>query len=356
MLVRARATLILGALGLGLGLGVGACVPNCAGLNPDCEAACAATGECGRRTYRAGDGFARCYVRDSKDCAQSEACKTEGRCHLFDGITPDRCVALSDLDCRASTQCATEGKCVLGNLGACAIEPSACARTDACRERGTCNYAHAKGCVDGAAQCELACRLEGACDLVDGICAATREADCRAAARCRGEGQCALEGDRCVATDEGCAASSMCEHNGWCAAVEGGDGCYDGRTACGATCWTRGDCARVDGVCQPASDAECEASVACAVSGRCAIGGRPAVLCGATQDSHCAQSLEGQAFGRCERSGIACSTDGRKASMSGCIGRPECASEGRCLTTDAGACVTAAEAGLPEWTPPPMIR
>ncbi len=147
----------------------------------------------------------------------------------------------------------------------------------------------------------------------------------------------------------------MCELNGWCTAVVGGDGCYDGRTACGALCWARGDCARIDGVCQPESDAQCRASVACTASGRCAVGGRPAVLCGATEDGHCAQSLESEAFGRCARSRIACALDRRTAPISGCIQKPECASEGRCLTTNEGRCVTAAEAGLPDWQPPPMI-
>ncbi|EDM77224.1 hypothetical protein PPSIR1_26783 [Plesiocystis pacifica SIR-1] len=352
MLSRGRVGLILCALVSGL---IGACISDCGGLNPDCEAKCAASGECGRRTYRAGDGFARCYVRDSKDCAQSELCAAEGRCHLYDGITPDRCVALTDLDCRASTACASEGKCSLGHLGECAIEPSACARTDACREAGVCNYEHAKGCVEALPDCKLACRLEGACELRDGVCVATSDANCRASSRCRGEGQCTLEGDRCVATDEDCAASVMCEMNGWCAAVDGGDGCYDGRSACGALCWARGDCARIDGVCQPESDDHCRDSVECAVAGRCAIGGRPAVLCGAMDDTHCEQSLECQAFGRCTRSGITCSVDGRMTPMSGCIRRPECASEGRCLTTNEGACVTAVEAGLPDWQPPPMI-
>ena len=352
MLARCRVSFVLSALSA---VFLGACVPDCGGLNPDCKPKCAAKGECGRRTYRAGDGFARCFVRDSKDCAQSEICEAEGRCHLHDGLTPDRCVALSDLDCRASTQCASEGKCSLGPLGSCVIEPSACARMDACREAGVCNYEHAKGCVEGEARCELACRLEGACTSKEGVCVATNDADCRASSQCRGAGQCTLEGDRCVAADADCAASTMCEMNGWCAALEGGDGCYEGRTACGATCWARGDCARIDGVCQPESDAECEASVACKVAGRCAIGGRPAVMCGATEDRHCEQSLECEAYGRCTRSGIACASGERRAPMSGCVGRPECAQEGRCLTTDEGACVSAAEAGLPDWRPPPMI-
>ncbi|MCX4240028.1 hypothetical protein [Paraliomyxa miuraensis] len=332
-----------------------ACVPECGGLNPDCKPKCADVGECGKRTYRAGDGYARCFVRDGNDCAQSRVCKDEGRCHLYDGITPDRCVALTDLDCRASTGCAREGKCSLGRLGECVAEPADCARTDACRDAGICAHEHGRGCVAGPAECKASCRFSGACELRDGVCVATGAEHCAKSSQCRGTGQCTLDGDRCVASDEACAASSDCELNGWCTAVDGGDGCYDGRTACGRLCWARGDCTRIDGICQPENDDHCARSVACAVEGRCAYPGRSTPLCGATDDAHCEASLECKAFGRCTRKGIACAGEGPVHLGGACIGRPECETEGRCLMSNDGACVTAVEAGLPDWQPPPMI-
>lgn len=317
-----------------------------------CKSKCEAVGECGKRTYRAGDSGVRCYVRSSDDCAQSRACEDEGRCHLYDGIRPDHCVALTDLDCRASTECTADGKCSLGSFGECKTAFSACARTDACRDSGECNYKHGKGCVEGAAECKFSCISEGACELVDGVCVAGSEAGCRKSMGCAGEGQCALEGDRCVASDTGCAASSTCDLNSSCTAVPDGDTCYDGRTACGEMCWVRGDCDRIDGVCQPKTDAHCQASVGCTVTGRCAAQGH---MCRATKDKHCEQSLECKAFGRCTRRGGVCQADGKSFTSSPCIRKPECAGDGRCLYGDDRSCQTAAQAGLPDWQPPPMV-
>ncbi|PRQ09962.1 hypothetical protein [Enhygromyxa salina] len=334
------------------------CVPECGGLFPKCEQRCKETGECGRRTYKAGDAYARCFVRSSDDCASSKLCADQGRCHLYDGIEPGRCVALTDADCRASEQCKTEAKCSLGVRGECVIQPSGCQRTEGCERDGTCVYQTGGRCVKGELDCTFACRLEGACSLVDGFCVATEPTHCERSSDCRKAGQCTLAGDHCVAGSPAeCEASSMCEMNGWCVPVSGGEGCYDGRTECGQLCWERGDCARIDGTCQPTDASACEASLACIVQGRCSVVGRPAVMCGAGDAGNCERSLECKAFGRCENKGIACAHDrGRSpSSVVGCLRDPECASEGRCLTADDGTCVTAAEAGLPDWSPPPLI-
>lgn len=335
------------------------CIPDCGGLNPNCEAKCSETGECGRRTYKAGDAFARCYVRSSDDCAQSQACKQRGACHLYDGIDPGNCVALTDLDCRQSTECAEQGKCSLGDRGRCVMEPSGCARTDGCKRDGKCAYEVGGRCVAGEVDCEQACRLEGACTLKDGVCGATSAQDCQRSSSCRHAGQCSLSDDRCVAADAAeCERSQMCELNGWCYSIEGGDACYDGRTECGQLCWERGDCKRIDGTCQPGEESSCAPSLACIVMGQCSVTGRPAVMCGADEDADCEQSLECKAFGRCTNKGIGCAdASGRSPSSSvGCLRDPECASQGRCLTDDNGRCVTAIEAGLPDWKPSPPLR
>jgi hypothetical protein len=353
----ARRTSVLLAIVLLPLLGSG-CIPECGGLNPNCEAKCSEIGECGKRTYKAGDAFARCYVRASEDCAQSQACKQRGACHLYDGIDPGNCVALTDLDCQQSSECAEQGKCSLGDRGRCVIEPSGCQRTNGCKQAGTCAYEIGGRCAAGEVDCKQACRLEGACTLQDGQCVATSVDDCQRSHACAHAGQCSLAVNRCVAASAAdCATSQMCELNGWCFAVEGGDACYDGRTECGQLCWERGDCKRIDGTCQPGDASSCEPSLACIVLGQCSVTGRPAVMCGADDDADCEQSLECKAFGRCTKEGIVCVGDsGRSPSSSvGCLRDPECASKGRCLTDDNGRCVTATEAGLPDWKPPPPL-
>jgi hypothetical protein len=337
---------------------LGGCIPECGGLNPNCESKCTELGECGKRTYKAGDAFARCYVRSSEDCAGSQACKQRGACHLYDGIDPGNCVALTDLDCRQSSECAELGKCSLGDRGRCVIEPSGCPRTDACKQDGLCVYQVGGHCIAGEVDCEHACRHEGACTLRDGVCVATSVDDCRRSTACGRDGQCSLEGDRCVAGEDDCIGSHMCSLNGWCHPVEGGDACYDGRTECGQLCWERGDCRRIDGTCQPGEASSCTPSLACIVMGQCSVTGRPAVMCGADSDADCEGSLECKAFGRCTQKGIMCVGDsGRSPSSSvGCLRHPECPTHGRCLTHDDGRCVTAVEAGLPDWKPVPPFR
>jgi hypothetical protein len=340
-------------------LPLGCSLPEFGGLNPNCETKCSETGECGKRTYKAGDAFARCYVRSSDDCAQSQACKQRGACHLYDGIDPGNCVALTDLDCQQSSECTQDGKCSLGDRGRCTIEPSGCQRTDGCKRDGTCTYEIGGRCIAGEIDCKQACRLEGACTLQDGVCVATSADECQRSHACRHAGQCSLADDRCVAASSAdCEVSQMCKLNGWCHAVENGDGCYDGHTECGQLCWERGDCQRIDGTCQPGDPSSCEPSLACIVQGQCSVTGRPAIMCGADGSADCEQSLECKAFGRCTNKGIICAdASGRSPSSSvGCLRDPECATKGRCLTDDNGRCVTAVEAGLPDWKPPPPLR
>jgi hypothetical protein len=339
-------------------LPLGGCIPECGGLNPNCEAKCSETGECGRRTYKAGDAFARCYVRSSDDCAQSQACKQRGACQLYDGISPGNCVALTDLDCQQSSECTQSGKCSLGDGGKCVLEPSGCQRTDGCKREGTCEYERGQ-CIAGPLDCEQACRLEGACTLQDGVCVATSADDCQRSHACAHGGQCSLADKRCVAAGAAdCERSQMCKLNGWCFPIKAGDGCYDGRTECGQLCWERGDCKRIDGTCQPGEASSCAPSLACVVMGQCSVAGSPAVMCGADGDADCEPSLECKAFGRCKNEGILCvGESGRSPSSSvGCLRDPECATKGRCLTDDNGRCVTAVEAGLPDWKPPPRLR
>ena len=341
-----------------------ACAGNCGGLVPNCVEECANEGECGRRWYRSGDAAARCYIRDDADCEHSTACTEGGRCHFLPDLDDDRCVAATDLDCRESEGCADRGACAVNRDGECRVESSGCQRSDACQDEGRCEYAISERCVEGEVNCDEACRMEGACTLVNGVCVATSDEDCADSHFCRYEGQCALNGDRCVSNEAGCATNSMCEMNRglqpnmpdrWCSYHPDADWCWDGATACDMVCFERGDCSFIDGVCQAGSDADCEGSLACIVQGRCSTPGGEGALCGALSNTDCEGSLECAAFGRCLSNGYTCwnGTDRNMGSLSGCSRDPECKTLGRCLTADDGSCVTPEEVGLPPWTPTP---
>lgn len=327
------------------------------GLVPDRNKDCREEGRCGVRTYASGDAMARTYVRDSADCRQSEACTVEGRCHYVPD-TSDACVGLTDLDCQASERCATEGACTVDLSGRrCITLPSGCAQADACQELGLCNYKHAEGCVlEGPTDCEMPCRIEGRCDLVDGVCVAGTEQDCAASAHCKGRGRCGLNQGRCVATEAGCQDSSMCALNGWCSVggdAESGpaDWCDDAVGVCDEACWASGRCSYEDAYCQPGSQADCEGALECTLSGRCEKSGH---LCAVTQ-AGCEASLECQAFGRCTLDWGRCvNPDAQDSARAySCLATPECKERGACLATPDGACVTAEEAGLEPWLPPP---
>ena len=335
-----------------------ACGGNCAGFVPDLAEDCRTEGKCGRRTHATGDALVRNYVRDSADCAQSEACAVEGRCQYNPDLSQEYCVALTDEDCRQSEECAELGKCAVTEHGKCRIEPTGCQRHEGCATEGNCVYPTAQRCDPGPVDCTQACRMEGACTLQDGICVATSDADCQASHFCWLGGQCLLEGDRCTVDDASCAASSMCELNGWCEQAMGvdgsaGDWCTDGVGVCEVTCWASGRCDLVDGHCQNADAEDCAASMECLVRGRCRQGVRQ---CFVSQEG-CEASLECAAFGRCEDHAGTCVNKGHPRekwfTAGGCLWKRECTEGGACLTDENHVCLTAEEAGLEPWEPPP---
>lgn len=336
-----------------------ACGGNCGGFVPDLAEDCRTEGKCGRRTYSSGDALVRNYVRDSADCAQSEACSIEGRCHYNPDLSEEYCVALTDEDCRQSEGCRLEGKCAVTERGKCRIEPTGCQRHEGCAEEGNCVYPTAQRCDPGPVDCKQACRMEGACTLRDGVCVATSDEDCEASHFCWMGGQCALDGDRCTVSAEGCADSSMCELNGWCEPATSVDGepadwCEDGVGVCEVTCWGAGRCDFIDGICQVTDAQQCLDSVHCAVEGRCSYGER---FCYVNQ-AGCEDSLECAAFGRCDDHMGTCvdkslpREDWFTHRGSWCLAKPECWEGGACLSHPDGRCLTAEEAGLDPWTPP----
>lgn len=330
----------------------------CGGLWPDLAEDCRTEGKCGRRTHAAGDALARTYVRDSQDCAQSLACTVEGRCQYNPDLSQEFCVALTDEDCRQSEACRTTGACAVTETGQCRIEPTGCQRHEGCVEGGRCVYPTAQRCDPGPVDCTQACRMEGACTLREGVCVATSDADCEASHFCWLGGQCVLAGDRCTVDDASCAESSMCELNGWCEAATTVDGdpadwCTDGVGVCDTTCWADGRCELVDGHCQNDEAEDCAASMECLLKGRCAKGLRQCFV----DQAGCEASLECEAFGRCEDHMSTCVDKSlpREEWFTGgwCLYERGCKEEGRCLSHPDGRCLTAEEAGLDPWTPPP---
>ena len=342
-----------------LGLFLLACGGDCGGFVPNLAEDCRTEGKCGRRTYATGDALTRNYVRDSADCAQSEACSIEGRCQYNPDMSKEYCVALTDEDCRRSERCRTEGACAVTERGECRIEPTGCQRHEGCVEDGDCVYPTAQRCDPGPVDCEQACRMEGACTLSDGVCVATRDEDCEASHFCSYGGQCALDGDRCTTSAEGCANSSFCAWNGDCElgfSVEGeqADWCADGVGVCDTVCWARGACDFIDGHCQTTDAADCLASVECALVGRCGYSGGNCYV----SDAGCKASLECAAFGRCDDHMSTC-VDKRLPReqwfdfRGGCLAQLACYEDGACLNGPDQVCMTAEQAGLDPWMPPP---
>ncbi len=335
-----------------------------AGLSLRCGRSdeCAERGECGVRTWRAGDRGWRCVVESADDCADASVCREEGRCGFDPHIDEEACIAAEPAHCLESAECAAEGRCALGAAGACVTseqgcrDSAACAEDDRCapRDEGFCSRAWA----DAVTWCDEACRSEGACERDGEACRVVKADDCRASDGCRDHGRCVLDpvAGVCIAgSDADCAASTAC--------VEGlGDGtrpctlrgarCADARSACERSphCLTRGDCVPMEGTCAP-SDDSCPGSVECLVEGRCVHINH---LCLPMDESHCEASLHCAAFDRCQFGSWLvhqCSDgSGIYPSFYGCAVDP-CLDEGRCLQDGAGVCHTPAELGLDDPLP-----
>lgn len=326
-------------------------------LVSSCTEVCAEDGRCGRRTWAAGDGFARCFPRDDADCEQSRACREEGRCDYRPERELEACVAAEEDSCLGSTGCVEEGRCRPDFTGRCRSSNAGCLATAGCAEHDRCE-AHGDGCVvprDDGPTCAQACRVEGACTEREGRCLATREEDCRASHLCRYAGACAVGPNAtCVAgSDVDCRASTMCSLNGFCRAREGV--CTEGLDVCQDACLELGWCGMDDAVCVPRTDADCESSLGCLVHGRCgrnALASRP--ICYPRSAADCAASLEGRVYGRTELRALGCAAPGAppgSTSGVGCFRDPACATEGRCLTAPDQRCERPEDHGLPPIPP-----
>lgn len=348
----AAACLTIAALSMLAGCCCETVVGNCRYVSS--HGTCEARGECGGNWLSES-----CYVESAEDCRAAEVCAKRGLCG-FDEAASEHCIAVSASDCEASTGCRTEGACTLVR-GECAVTDPGCSRSEACRDEGRCHQgmirAHdgvgmVSACVVDDARprrpCWYACRAYGACTQEGLACLATRERDCRASTVCKMDGACALDRatHSCIATRlQDCEASSRCADEGRCRLLPGGQFCYKPTSPCEEMCDTEGRCKRVSGVCQPSGPDDCEASIACRVQGRCGVGER---TCVPRSDADCEASQECAAFGRCEASWSWCvsSREPRPGPYDDylCLREPTCRTEGRCLRTPDGRCVTLTEA------------
>jgi hypothetical protein len=148
-----------------------------------------------------------CRPRTSTDCAASDVCKSNGMCHLEEGV----CAVTSDDDCRTSEQCKASGRC-----------------------RWSRNAAIA--CVPGGPE------------------------DCKASQVCERLGRCSMRGDACqVVSSEDCSKSEACVRFGQCTAAsrEMSDGTVvlcaavtNDDCVRGDACTSQKMCTAVDGMCR----------------------------------------------------------------------------------------------------------
>ncbi len=206
------------------------------------EAACAAGPEAtlyGRAAFANGT----CIARDDATCrASTVTCAYFGQCAFSPTAPATTCQARTDRDFQASRDpTCTAGTCI-------AATDADCAAAAICREEGRCT-ARNNICVGSPATCKdsTLCRTLGWCALQpNGQCRPASPTDCQASARCQSFGDCGLRGDTCTA----CNRSDACRTDGLCAAVAG---------ICRATdtshcrpseaCRTSGRCRALHGAC-----------------------------------------------------------------------------------------------------------
>lgn len=151
----------------------------------------------------------------------------------------------------------------------------------------------------------LYCKLYGNCSRTwYGSCHAGSDADCQQSWGCASGGACfrstsPTQNGHCIGPEPGqpCIACQA----GTCSVVGTANAdreCRATTTAhCELGCAVDGDCAFVDGRCEPATDADCAASLQCSLSGLCARvtytrgdGSGPYAVCAATTAGHCWES------------------------------------------------------------------
>ncbi len=224
-------------------------------------------------------------------CAQSEACKQEGKCTRQFGA----CGATSRDDCARSLACKWLGKCTLyTDLQCAAISNRACRESDICEFQGLCRARNGE-CVAPTVKVRrttilkhitISERIGNQCRYAavgDGLLDALRGAEppknprppkldkSRLSRHCARHGRCSTNNGKCVAdTHADCAVSQDCKRLGKCTAVGGrcvvgsGAGCPQS-----VKCRVVGGCTARDGVCSAVSGRDCKQAKLCVLAGYC---------------------------------------------------------------------------------------
>ena len=323
---------------------------------------CVEHGRCGVRTWRAGDRGWRCVVESSDDCAATKLCRTEGLCAYDPHLDPEACIAAEPAHCREADVCAQDGLCLPGAGGVCVTSERGCRASVVCAEDERCAPSNERVCIrafaDAVSWCDAPCEADGACERDGLVCRVVDDSACLVSTGCADHGRCHLDADLGVCSarsDADCQASSDCiaglEDGTRLCTLRGGV-CADARSFCERSkfCLFRGDCTALEGTCAPTDDS-CAGTMDCLLRGHCQHENH---LCLPMESAHCEDSLECQAFGRCELSSWLvqqCSDGGRGYSAPWNCAADACLSDGRCLQDGAGVCHRPEELGLEDDLP-----
>jgi hypothetical protein len=103
-------------------------------------ATCYEPSDCAEGLACKGDDVRRC-----ESCADSDICKSDGRCSASEG----KCTAASDEDCKKAFICTGKGACT-ASKGACTVGGDAdCKQSEACAKDGFCK-AKGNNCIKDA--------------------------------------------------------------------------------------------------------------------------------------------------------------------------------------------------------------
>lgn len=199
------------------------------------------TGEGVPTTLRSGS-----EIRDEiQRCRGLHECNADGRC---DVSATGECVVGSDEDCRSASACTARGACRRWTDNQSAECSASCADTTFCKQHGRCTPMTAGLCGSGQARdCERseACRLDGRCALIDGVCQATAEI-CAKWDGCSFDGRCSVVAGECRLTQGSCGQTIPCAKLGACSASTEFEGCGVGShtdcaqsEVCGKYGWCR---------------------------------------------------------------------------------------------------------------------
>lgn len=169
-----------------------------------------------------------CLNKTCQKCEGSDRCASYGMCRAASG----RCEipAGAEADCKnlhgkkRYAPCEQDGKCKVVNSVCWAASDEDCKNSRGCRDNGACSAVEGRCVPNKPNDCHgsKVCIELAHCTVKEGRCALTSSADCQKSQACLAKGQCTLREKNCmVGGDDDCKASSMCKVHGACTARDG---------------------------------------------------------------------------------------------------------------------------------------